>query len=116
MFKKQYCFEERRAEAVRIISKYPDRIPIICEKNQFTNNYINNTLDKKKYLVPKDLTIGQFTYVLRKRMKLSSTDAIFLFINNIIPQSGESMDKLYDKNKDDDLFLYVLYSNENTFG
>jgi GABA(A) receptor-associated protein len=28
-------------------------------------------IDKKKYLVPMDLTVGQFVYVIRKRIKLS---------------------------------------------
>jgi GABA(A) receptor-associated protein len=28
------------------------------------------TIDKKKYLVPADLTVGQFVYVIRKRIKL----------------------------------------------
>ena len=31
-FSKRYTFNERIQEAKRISSKYPDRIPIICEK------------------------------------------------------------------------------------
>ena len=31
-FKSQHTFDQRKAEAERIRSKYPDRIPVICEK------------------------------------------------------------------------------------
>ncbi len=49
--------EKRRAEAARIRAKYPDRIPVICEKNDKSDI---TDIDKKKYLVPADLTVGQF--------------------------------------------------------
>ncbi|GJW12606.1 autophagy-related protein 8c [Tanacetum coccineum] len=42
-------------------------------------------IDKKKYLVHADLTVGQFVYVVRKRIKLSAEKAIFIFDKNIIP-------------------------------
>ena len=46
-------------------------------------------IDKKKYLVPGDLTAGQFVYVIRKRIKLSPEKAIFIFVNNILPPTGK---------------------------
>jgi GABA(A) receptor-associated protein len=39
--------------------------------------------------VPADLTVGQFVYVIRKRIKLSPERAIFIFIDNKLPPSGE---------------------------
>lgn len=42
-----------------------------------------------RYLVPSDLTVGQFVYVIRKRIKLSPERAIFIFIDNKLPPSGE---------------------------
>ena len=74
------------------------------------------TLDKAKYLVPMDLTVGQFMFVLRKRMKLSPEQAIFLFINGTIPSSNSLVHELYQQHKDVDGFLYLGYSGENTFG
>ena len=74
------------------------------------------TLDKTKYLVPMDLTVGQFMFVLRKRMKLSPEQAIFLFINGTIPSSNSLVHELYQQHKDVDGFLYLGYSGENTFG
>ncbi len=112
-FKTRTSFEQRKSESVRIIAKYPDRIPIICEKSSSSNI---NVIDKNKYLVPNDLTIGQFLYVIRRRIKLKPEQAIFLFVNNIVPSSSEQISLLYDRYRDNDGFLYVSYSGENTFG
>jgi|TARA_X000000368_G_scaffold254972_1_gene201545 GABA(A) receptor-associated protein len=73
-------------------------------------------LDKKKYLVPSDLTVGQFVYVIRKRVKLSAEKAIFVFVNNALPPTASLMSTIYEENKDEDGFLYIQYSGENTFG
>ena len=103
--------------------------------------------DGNRYLVPADLTVGQFVYVVRKRIKLSAEKAIFIFVNNILPPTGENptpkmchvyytyhvspyswtciwvcgitaamMSAIYEENKDEDGFLYMTYSSENTFG
>jgi GABA(A) receptor-associated protein len=46
-------------------------------------------IDKKKYLVPADLTVGQFVYVIRKRIKLQPEKAIFIFVNNnVLPPTA----------------------------
>lgn len=105
--------EKRRSEAQRIRTKYADRIPVICEKDERSDI---PDIDKKKYLVPQDLTVGQFVYVIRKRIKLSSEKAIFIFINNVLPPTAALMSKVYNDYKDEDGFLYVQYSGENTFG
>lgn len=39
--------------------------------------------------MPADLTVGQFVYVVRKRIKLSAEKAIFIFVKNILPPTGE---------------------------
>ncbi|KAF1895302.1 hypothetical protein Lal_00043948 [Lupinus albus] len=108
-----YMSERRQAEASRIREKYPDRIPVIVEKAE--RNDIPD-IDKKKYLVPADLTVGQFVYVVRKRIKLSAEKAIFVFINNTLPPTAAMMSAIYEENKDQDGFLYMTYSGENTFG
>ena len=73
-------------------------------------------IDKKKYLVPADLTVGQFVYVIRKRIKLSAEKAIYIFVNNVLPPTAAYMSALYDEHKDEDGFLYIKYSGENYFG
>ena len=69
-----------------------------------------------RYLVPSDLTVGQFVYVIRKRIKLEPEKAIFIFVNNTLPSTAALMSQIYKDHKDEDGFLYVTYSGENTFG
>ncbi len=103
--------EKRKAESQRIRAKYSDRIPVICEKADGSDI---PDIDKKKYLVPSDLTVGQFVYVVRKRIKLAPEKAIFIFVKSVLPDTSSLMSVLYDKHKDDDGFLYITYSGENS--
>jgi GABA(A) receptor-associated protein len=113
-FHKEHPFIKRKEEAERILQKYPDRIPVIV---QICDNKSNiPDIDKKKYLVPSDLTMGQFLYVIRKRIKLQPEQAIFTFINNIMPSSSALISQIYKENKEEDLFLYVMITGENFFG
>ena len=66
--------------------------------------------------MPSDLTVGQFVYVIRKRIKLTAEKAIFIFINGVFPPPAALMSTLYEERKDEDGFLYIMYSGENTFG
>ncbi|KHF97726.1 Autophagy-related 8c -like protein [Gossypium arboreum] len=112
-FKLEHPLERRQAEAARIREKYPDRIPVIVERAEKTDV---PEIDKKKYLVPADLTVGQFVYVVRKRIKLSPEKAIFIFVKNILPPTAAMLSAIYEENMDEDGFLYMIYSGENTFG
>jgi len=105
--------DKRASESARIRGKYNDRVPVIVERAEKSDA---PTLDKKKYLVPADLTVGQFVYVIRKRIKLSAEKAIFIFVNNVLPPTAALMSAVYEEHKDEDGFLYVTYSGENTFG
>jgi GABA(A) receptor-associated protein len=105
--------EERKEESKRILNKYPDRIPIICNRGY---NSETPLLPRNKFLVPNDLTMGQFMYVVRKHLKLEAEKGLYLFVNNIIPSNSKLLNDLYDKHKDEDGFLYITYSIENTFG
>jgi len=112
-FKQQHSFEKRKSEADRIRLKYPDRIPIIAEKNAKSDI---KDIDKKKYLVPADLTMGQFVYVIRKRIQLPADQAVFIFVKDTLPSPAALMAQVYKENADEDGFLYVTYSGESTFG
>ena len=87
-------FQERINESTKIKSKYPDRVPVICEKNPGSGLEI---LDKRKYLVPNDITATQFLFIIRKRLKLASEKGIFLFVNNMIAPSTHTMIDLYNE-------------------
>lgn len=111
-FKNTTTFENRIKESNKVLEKYKGRLPIIVE----TNDKKIPTIDKKKFLVPKDITVGQFQYIIRKRIKLNPEIALFFYVNNIIPSTNSSMSLIYDEHKDEDKFLYIEYCGENTFG
>ena len=114
-FKHQFGFEDRLAEAKRVLSKYPDRVPIICERSLISTHDCP-VIDKRKYLVPRTYTMGEFLFVIRKRLKLPPEKAIFLFVNDIIPSTTSVIGIVYQTYKDADGYLYMSYSQENTFG
>lgn len=113
-FKEEKSFELREKEAKRVRTKYPDLVPVICERVK--NSELPNTM-RRKYLVPQSLTMGQFMYVLRRRINLDANRAMFLFLEgNTLAPTAELVSSLYETHKDDDGFLYMEYSGENTFG
>lgn len=66
-YKEDHPFEYRKKEGEKIRKKYPDRVPVIVEKAPKARV---PDLDKRKYLVPSDLTVGQFYFLIRKRIHL----------------------------------------------
>jgi GABA(A) receptor-associated protein len=115
-FIEKYTLAERCSECKNIIKKYPDKIPIICEKNMRDNE--TPDIDKHKFLVSRDITIGQFMHVIRSRIQLPSSAALFLFVGDfytILPNNTVVIDA-YDRFKNSDGFLYLTYSKENVFG
>ena len=116
MFKNKHSFDYRQQESYRLLPKYPDRIPVIIEKNNNSKKNKLQTLAKNKFLVPKILTIGQFVYVIKQKLKIQPEEAIFLFVNNILPKVTDRMIDIYDRYKDKDGYVYITYFNENTFG
>lgn len=106
---------KEKKETEYVLNKYPDKIPIICEKDTKASND-TPIIDKNKYLIPFDLTVGQFVYIIRKRLKITQEKAIYLFIQNIIPPTSALLFDIYSHLKDEDGFLYITYSAENTFG
>ena len=112
-FKLKSTFEKRKQESDNIKKKYPDRIPIIVQKHVKSTL---NEVDKCKYLVPKDMTMGQFLFVIRRRVKLEPSHALFITVNGLMATAMKTIGEVYETEQDDDGFVYMLYTNENTFG
>lgn len=113
-FKERSSFVDRENESKRVRRKYPNRYPLIVEKAVTSN--IEQNIDKTKFLVPGDLTMGQMIYVIRKRIKLDPNTALFIFVDDVMPTTNDVISNVYNNHKDDDGFLYVKFSGENTFG
>jgi len=94
-------------------NKYPSRLPVIVESKIQQGEFSK----PRNFLVPKDLTFGQFLYIIRKRMRLHPSVTIFLFTNgNIIPPSCMSIASVYNQYVCTDGFLYLYIAKESAFG
>jgi len=113
-FKNKYSIDERKSESSRILKKHDDRVPVIVTKSKKATI---GKIDKNKFLVPDELTIGQFLFIIRKRLKIEPEVAVFILIDdNVIPPTSSSMSSVYKDYKDEDGFLYLSYCGENVFG
>jgi GABA(A) receptor-associated protein len=112
-FKTMLSYEKRQELYEKVADRHPNRVLVICEPSQ--SCHLN--LDRIKFVCPKDIPLGHFLFTIRKRMpELKPSEAIFLLIGNISPCNSDKLGTLYDRHKEDDGFLYIKYTTENTFG
>jgi len=106
--------EKRKSESLRILNKYPDRVPVII-------NPIDNKappISNHKYLVPTNITLGQYMHIVRPKIKINPKEALFFFIGNnkILCPVGEPISTIYSKYANNDGYLYIYYNIESAFG
>lgn len=107
-------FEERFKESASVLQKYPSKVPVIVYRSSTSLDIPD--LKKNKFLVPRDFTVGQFIYLIRSNIKLPSHKSMFIFVNNSLPTTSTLISTLYQNYKDNDGFLYMVYTGESTFG
>jgi len=144
-YKHEHSLEQRRFESERIRRRYPDRIPVIVQplssspssssssilstslfrsfsssssSSSSCNEITLGRLENEKFLVPSELSFGQFAYNIRRRLRLRAEHALFFYIGvyGKQPILSSTMEVLYNENKDTDGFLYVCYADEKVFG
>jgi hypothetical protein len=89
--------------------KYPHCTPIILQSECL--------LDRNKYLINQEMSVGNFMCYIRQRNKLKHFEAYFMFADNILLQQSQTIQDVYNlyannKNK----FLFITIKKENTFG
>ena len=113
-FHNKYTPEQRLEESKKMREKYSNRIPILVESKC---DNIDNSKIQHKYLVPEDMTLAHFAFVVRSRISLKKEEAIFLLVSTkqtLVPSSQAigQIHKTYNENG----FLYITLMKENTFG
>jgi hypothetical protein len=101
-------FSKRKEEALKILLRYPDKIPIILNGNI--------DFEKRKYLVNKNMTVFELLHIIRKYTKLNQFEGIYIFVNNKIPMSSSLISQLYEEDRDFDNYLYLDINKEQVFG
>jgi len=55
--------------------------------------------------------------VYRRRLRLRATKSLYLIVNNrSLVSNGTLLCEVYERDKDDDGFLYMIYASQETFG
>ena len=116
-FRTNHTLEQRLKHSSEVLKKHPSRVPILVERDDANCPEI----DKNKFLCPTGLTVHEFLYVLRLRLKIKADQAIFLSIEDkkgkrIMPRMSSLIGEVYNNYKSDDNFLIMRYSIESTFG
>ncbi|VDP45088.1 unnamed protein product [Schistosoma mattheei] len=96
-----------------LVMQFDDLRNVVVERHRHSQI---PDIDKHKFLVPDDVTVAQFMWIIRKRIDISSEKALFLFVEKNMPQTSATIGQLYHNFHDDDGFLYISYSGENSFG
>lgn len=102
-------------EFLRIAQNHPDRIPVFVRKARSCKSAIPE-IAKKKYLVPKMLTLGQFAFIIRRQLTLNAESALFFFVEGTLPTTGTTLVELYQQHKGADGSLHIEYTSESVFG
>jgi len=102
-------FLERVCIADRLRLKHPTKLRIIIDRFKSTDPSIT----KHKYLAEPSMNGYDLFYLIRSRIKLNAYQNIFLFYKNTILYMNHSL-SIYEP--DEDGFIYLFYSLENTFG
>lgn len=105
--------EDRSSVSAQIVEQRPDRVPVVvvkCPGARVADLPVGMT----KFLAPADITIAKFVSEMRKHIKLGKQENLFVYAgDNLVVNPNLIMSQLYAKHKNDDGFLYVVYSDEN---
>ncbi len=108
---------KRKEECQHILNQFPEKIPIICEKDPKCRDL--QDIDKTKFLVSNDLSVAQFHFMIRKKLNIQEDKSSFyLLVNGDFAISGDSLlSDIYQKHKNpEDGFLYMLYTSTLVWG
>lgn len=115
--------DKRSPEAMKMLAKYPGRLPVICHKaagwgSSAGSGPFADLPERKKFLVPSTMSCDGLRDTIRKHIK--DTVHTTVEIESIQLQADgsaimeESMQDIYDNHKADDCFLYISFSVEGS--
>lgn len=107
--------DERTRMVQEIKRQQPDKVPIIIERYEPERNL--PILDHCKYLVPAHITVADVMQIIRRRLNLHPDQSFFLLVNEKSMVSvSMTINQLYETEREEDGFLYIVYAGQPTFG
>lgn len=89
MFREDHALAHRCVESAEI-EKHPQWVPVIVGKVSGSQRV---DIDKRKDLVPSDLSVARSTWIVRTGVQLPSEKAVFL-VDKTVPQSSLTVGSL----------------------
>ncbi|XP_048521944.1 microtubule-associated proteins 1A/1B light chain 3A [Dendroctonus ponderosae] len=105
----------KKEEIMAIKDRFPSKIPVIIHKYQ--KDHFLPVLDKSKFLIPGDMSMSHFQAILRKRLRMSNTQALYLLVNERTMMSlSLTIQEVYKEHAQPNGFLYITYAAQEAFG
>ncbi|CAH2054409.1 unnamed protein product, partial [Iphiclides podalirius] len=102
-------------EVKAIRHRFPNKIPLYVER--YAREKEVPALGRSKFLVPQELTMSQFLYIIRTKMKLRDTQALYLLVNDkVLVSHSMTMAQAYEQFRGHDGFLHITYATQQVFG
>ncbi|OWR46465.1 uncharacterized protein LOC116774124 isoform X2 [Danaus plexippus] len=98
-----------------IRDRFPNKIPLYVER--YSREKEVPVLGRNKFLVPQELTMSQFLYIIRTKMKLRDSQALYLLVNDkVLVSHSMTMSQAYEQFRSTDGFLHITYAAQQVFG
>ena len=122
-FRERYDLDARKRHFERVMasSKAEGRTPVILEPEPGCK-FDTDAFKTVKRLCDRSITMSHMVLIARANIPsklISPNEAIYLLVgegNNTLVNGPTPIADVYDKYKDEDGFLYITFTSENTFG
>lgn len=105
--------EKKKANLDFIFRCHPEKVPIILQQSYKSNIKIPNGF-KKKYLVPPNFSFDEFLCCVANKLSLKNC-IFYIGFKGFVLNFSEKIVNIYNKFKDDDMHLKILFSDNNDF-
>ncbi|XP_026332290.1 uncharacterized protein LOC113239474 [Hyposmocoma kahamanoa] len=103
----------QEVEAIR--HRFPNKIPLYVSRYEREREV--PALGRNKFLVPQELTMSQFLYIISTKLKLRDTQSLYLLVNDkVLVSHSLTMAQAYEQFRGPDGYLHITYAAQQVFG